>query len=115
MTIDLEQLGIHRISVPSPFFGGQTNVFLIEGPPLTLVDAGPNSRRALQALAEGLERLGHRLEAVQRIVITHPHADHYGLVAAVASPSRAEVYAHRANRYWIEGFNALQSEKRRAN
>lgn len=115
MVIDLEQLGIHRIDVPSPFFGGQTNVFLIEGPPLTLVDAGPNSRRTLQALVEGLERRGHRLEEVQRVVITHPHVDHYGLVEVVASRSRAEVYAHRANRYWIEGFNALQSEKRKAN
>jgi len=32
---------IHRISVPTPFYVGPVNVYLIEEDPLTLIDAGP--------------------------------------------------------------------------
>jgi glyoxylase-like metal-dependent hydrolase (beta-lactamase superfamily II) len=67
------------------------NLFLIEDEPLTLFDAGPNSGTSLEELRQGLDRLGHQIEDLQRIVMTHQHIDHIGLVQIVATRSGAEV------------------------
>jgi glyoxylase-like metal-dependent hydrolase (beta-lactamase superfamily II) len=67
------------------------NSYLIEDDPLTLIDAGPNTGTALDALERGLHARGYRLEDLQRIVITHQHMDHIGLVQLVADRADAEV------------------------
>ncbi|HLM28105.1 MAG TPA: MBL fold metallo-hydrolase [Thermoleophilaceae bacterium] len=85
--------GIHRIAVPTPFAVGRVNVFLIEDDPLTLVDAGPNSGSSFDELQRGVEALGHRLEDVELVILTHQHIDHLGLIGLVASRSGAEVAA----------------------
>ena len=44
------EAGIHRLAIPTPFAVGRVNCYLIDDEPLTLVDAGPNSGRALDEL-----------------------------------------------------------------
>src|SRR5262245_12703397 len=85
---------VHRIRVPTPFYVGPVNVYLIQEDPLTLIDVGPRDDASIAALREGLSRLGHRLADIQRIVITHAHADHYGLARVVAEESGATVFIH---------------------
>lgn len=85
--------GIHRIALPTPFAVGRVNVFVIDDDPLTLVDSGPNSGTSLDVLERGLEALGRRVEDIQRIIVTHQHMDHIGLVQIVADRSGAEVLA----------------------
>jgi glyoxylase-like metal-dependent hydrolase (beta-lactamase superfamily II) len=67
------------------------NSYLVEDDPLTLIDAGPNTGTALDALERGLQERGYRLEDLQRIVITHQHMDHIGLIQLVADRADAEV------------------------
>jgi glyoxylase-like metal-dependent hydrolase (beta-lactamase superfamily II) len=98
--------GIHRLSLPTPFMVGRVNVYLIEDDPLTLVDAGPNSGKALDELEQALAARGHRVEDLQRIVITHQHMDHLGLVGILARRSGAEVCALDALAPVVEDFNA---------
>src|SRR6185312_13756907 len=74
--------------------------------PLTLVDVGPNSGRSLDALEKGMAEHGHRLEDLERIVITHQHTDHLGLVKIVAERSGAEVCALDLLAPIVEDFNA---------
>jgi len=69
------------------------NVFLIEDQPLTLVDAGPNSGTSFDELQRGIAGLGHSLEDIELVIVTHQHIDHLGLVDLVASHSGAEVAA----------------------
>lgn len=85
--------GIHQMPVPTPFAVGRMNAYLIESPRLTLVDVGPNSDRALAELERHLADLGHGIEEIELILITHGHLDHVGLVEAVVGRSRAEVAA----------------------
>lgn len=85
--------GIHRIALPTPFRVGRVNVYLIEDEPLTLIDAGPNSGTTLEELETGLAELGHAIEDLQLIVITHQHLDHFGLAALLARRSGADVAA----------------------
>jgi glyoxylase-like metal-dependent hydrolase (beta-lactamase superfamily II) len=84
---------IHRLPIPTPFRVGRVNCYLIDDDPLTLVDVGPNWGAALVALEDAVREAGRRLGDLERIVITHQHADHLGLVGIVAERSGAEVCA----------------------
>jgi glyoxylase-like metal-dependent hydrolase (beta-lactamase superfamily II) len=88
-----EAAGIHCLAIPTPFAVGAVNLYLIDDEPLTLVDAGPNSGVALDELEVGLERLGHRIEDIGLLVLTHQHMDHIGLAAIIARRSGGEVAA----------------------
>ena len=87
---------LHQISVPTPFPVGPVNVYLAEGAALTLVDAGPRFEQAREALKNGLIDLGYRVGDLRRLIVTHAHADHYGLASELARVSGAEVWAHSA-------------------
>ena len=82
---------IHCLPIATPFAVGRVNCYLIEDDPLTLVDTGPNSGKALDELDMALRAHGHRIEDLDRIVITHQHLDHLGLVGILARRSGAEV------------------------
>jgi glyoxylase-like metal-dependent hydrolase (beta-lactamase superfamily II) len=85
--------GIHRLAIPTPFMVGRVNAYLIEDSPLTLVDSGPNSAKALDELEQALAALGHAIEDIELLVISHQHMDHFGLASILARRSRAEVAA----------------------
>jgi glyoxylase-like metal-dependent hydrolase (beta-lactamase superfamily II) len=84
---------IHRLSIPTPFMVGRVNCYLVQDDPLTLIDCGPNSGKALDELERALGGHGRRIEDLERVVITHQHMDHLGLVDIVARRSGAEVCA----------------------
>ena len=42
--------GIHCLPIPTPFAVGRVNCYLLEGDPLTLIDAGPRSEQSLASL-----------------------------------------------------------------
>jgi glyoxylase-like metal-dependent hydrolase (beta-lactamase superfamily II) len=91
--VTAEAAGIRRLAIPTPFAVGSVNLWLVEDDPLTLVDCGPNSGEALDELETGLRELGRRIEDLERIVLTHQHFDHVGLVGILARRSGAEVVA----------------------
>jgi glyoxylase-like metal-dependent hydrolase (beta-lactamase superfamily II) len=84
---------IHTLPIPTPFAVGRVNCFLIDDDPLTLVDTGPNSGKSLSDLEEQLRVHGRKVEDLERIVITHQHSDHLGLVGVLADRSGADVCA----------------------
>ncbi|MGH2852974.1 MAG: MBL fold metallo-hydrolase [Solirubrobacteraceae bacterium] len=87
------QQGIHRLAVPTPFAVGRVNAYLIEDEPLTLIDSGPNSAKALDELEQALAARGHAIEDLELLVVTHQHIDHFGLAAILARRSGAPVVA----------------------
>ncbi|MBA2506271.1 MAG: MBL fold metallo-hydrolase [Thermoleophilaceae bacterium] len=107
---DAAAAGIHRLSIPTPFAVGRVNTYLIEDSPLTLVDSGPNSGKALDELQRGLAGLGHAIEDIELILVTHQHIDHIGLVDIVASHSGAEVAAIEAAVPFISRYSDAAAE-----
>jgi glyoxylase-like metal-dependent hydrolase (beta-lactamase superfamily II) len=85
--------GIHRLAIPTPFQVGRVNAYLIEDSPLTLVDSGPNSAKALDELEQALAAHGHAVEDIELLIVTHQHIDHIGLAPILARRSGAEVAA----------------------
>ncbi len=95
---------IRVLRIPTPFQVGRVNCYLIEDAPLTLIDSGPNSGKALVELERQLDALGHRLEEVELLIITHQHIDHLGLADIVAQRSGAEVAAIDVVVPFVENF-----------
>jgi glyoxylase-like metal-dependent hydrolase (beta-lactamase superfamily II) len=102
--------GVQRLAIPTPFAVGRVNVYLIEDEPLTLVDAGPNSATSFDELQRGLAGLGHPLEDIELVILTHQHIDHLGLVSLVAEHSGAEVAAIDAAVPFVEGYSVEAQE-----
>ncbi len=94
---------LHAIELPTPFPVGPVTVYLAEAPsdapdePLTLIDTGPLTAETQGALESGLHRLGYSLADLDRILITHAHADHFGLAADLVAASKAQVLTHPWN------------------
>jgi len=85
--------GISRLRIPTPFAVGRVNCYLLEDDPLTLIDTGPNSGKALDELQSQLGERGHSIDDLELVIITHQHIDHLGLVEIIAQHSGAEVAA----------------------
>jgi glyoxylase-like metal-dependent hydrolase (beta-lactamase superfamily II) len=96
--------GIHCLTIPTPFPIGPVNCYLIEDEPLTLVDTGPNSGTALDALERALRKLGHGLEDLELIVLTHQHVDHIGLLEIIVERSGAQVAAFAGLAPWLADY-----------
>jgi glyoxylase-like metal-dependent hydrolase (beta-lactamase superfamily II) len=96
--------GVHCLAIPTPFAVGRVNCYLIEDEPLTLLDAGPNSATSLTALEAALAEHGRRVEDLERIVVTHQHIDHIGLVDILAKRSSAEVCALDLLAPWLRNY-----------
>jgi glyoxylase-like metal-dependent hydrolase (beta-lactamase superfamily II) len=90
---------LHAVELPTPFPVGPITVYLATAPgePVTLVDTGPRTSRTRATLDAGLARLGCAVPDLERIVITHAHADHFGLAAELKAESGAEVATHPWN------------------
>jgi glyoxylase-like metal-dependent hydrolase (beta-lactamase superfamily II) len=100
------------LSIPTPFYVGDVNVYLIKEDPLTLIDVGPKTPQASAALREKLARNGVQLTDIRRIVLTHAHEDHCGLAKTVRDEAKnAEILVHQ----WETGhlFGRLARDEHR--
>ncbi|HWD63543.1 MAG TPA: MBL fold metallo-hydrolase [Solirubrobacteraceae bacterium] len=103
---DAAAAGIHRLPIPTPFLVGRVNCYLILDDPLTLVDTGPNSGTSLDELEQALAGFDVRVEDLERVVLTHQHMDHVGLLHILSRRSGAEVVALAPLRPWLADYSA---------
>jgi glyoxylase-like metal-dependent hydrolase (beta-lactamase superfamily II) len=100
------------LSIPTPFYVGDINVYLIREDPLTLIDVGPKTKEATETLRRKLSAHGVKFSDIRRIVLTHAHEDHCGLAKQVRDEAKdAEILVHE----WETGhlFGRLAHEEHR--
>lgn len=86
---------INRIELPTPFVLNKVNCYYIHDSVPTLIDAGVGTDEAFKVLSAGITECGGSGEATKRIILTHAHADHIGLLSRIVNLSKAEVFIHR--------------------
>ena len=94
--------GVFRLVLPLPFPGlNAVNAFLLTGDAgATLVDCGlrnpqPDGDHGWADVTSALEAAGSTLGAVERLVVTHTHIDHYGMAARIVEETGCELWMHR--------------------
>ena len=104
-------LDIFAIGVPQdrPVRTGPTWTYLFENEGLNMVDAG--SAGSYQALAEGIEQVGIRVRDIDRVIITHGHADHDGAAKQLVEEADAELWAHDVYAHLLP-FNPWEIQSR---
>lgn len=85
---------INAIGVPQSWDTplGPTWSYIIEHDELTVLD--PGCYGSIDSLKDGLEYLGHSLESVGSVIISHGHMDHDGNTKELLARSGAKLYAH---------------------
>lgn len=99
---------IHAIELPLDWAPGSTQVYLIEGQPLTLIDTGVSTPASRAALSAALDSLGYGLADVERVVVTHAHRDHFGFVEGLREAGAdLECCVHEADAERVERYNEI--------
>lgn len=100
---------VERWGVPTPFPVGDVNCYYLPGRVPALIDPGPRTKEAWDALAKRIH--GKR---VRRVVFTHHHVDHSGLAARLKRELGVDVAAHRIDgsvlAHWGEGGEERQRD-----
>ena len=93
--------GIFRLVLPLPFPGlKRVNAYLLrDGDAYVLVDCGifdPGNDRenGWLDLQEAVRACGAEPERIDRLVVTHPHIDHYGLAGEVVERAGSDLVMH---------------------
>lgn len=79
------------------------NSFIIDGPTLTLVDAGVSGCE--EKIFDYIRSIGRSPEEISLLILTHSHPDHIGGASAVRQATGCMVAAHAGERAWIEDVN----------
>jgi glyoxylase-like metal-dependent hydrolase (beta-lactamase superfamily II) len=107
-----DEYGIHQIPIVSRMFGFVVNSFFVEKPYPTLVDVPPDQRGYLNKLQFGLGKVGYSINDVRRIIVTHPHFDHFGAARTIAETSGADIWVSEGGARWLEDFQGeIRSEE----
>jgi glyoxylase-like metal-dependent hydrolase (beta-lactamase superfamily II) len=104
--------GVHRIPLPLPNDGLRAiSVYAIEQPDgLVLIDAGWSIPESLAVLDESLAALGHRLDEITDVYVTHIHRDHYTQAIELRRRFGTRVHLGAGERPGLELLSELRTD-----
>ncbi|MDQ4143411.1 MAG: MBL fold metallo-hydrolase [Actinomycetota bacterium] len=104
---------IFRLVLPLPFPGlDRVNAYLMrDDDGITLVDCGiydpaPDRDHGWVDLVAALEVCGVGPADVGRLIVTHPHIDHYGMAARLVEEIGCELWMHEASEEELQMYEA---------
>ncbi|MFQ5578918.1 MAG: MBL fold metallo-hydrolase, partial [Anaerolineae bacterium] len=101
----------HRIELPTGLPVPSVNVYLFTEPEPALVDTGTKYPPALQALQAGLAQHGLAIADLARVIISHPHVDHFGLAGYIAAHSPARIHVLQDSVPWLVNYPPMWRER----
>lgn len=85
---------------PTTFPIGTMNSYLFLEPEPVLIDCSVHNDEALSSLVSGLSSHGLKLSDLKKVIITHAHSDHMGLIGPLSEQSDAEIWVNSISRPW---------------
>ena len=86
-------VSVGRVEFSVEWPPGHVAAYHVDGPELTLVDAGMDEQQGREELREGLADRGYDLADVDNLLVTHPHIDHIGQTNTLIEAADPSVYA----------------------
>jgi len=111
--------GIFRLVLPLPFPGlNRVNAYLLAGDDPALVDCGiylidVEADHGWPDLVAALDATGVSPAAVKRLIVTHPHIDHYGMAGRFLKETGADLFMHSETQRDLEIFRDPDTVKAR--
>ncbi|MBP6788750.1 MAG: MBL fold metallo-hydrolase [Candidatus Promineofilum sp.] len=96
-----------RIELAIGWSMGSVNAYLFTHPEVILVDAGVKSEACWAELVDGLAANGVAVGDISRVVVTHPHVDHFGLAGRIVAESDATVWISELGAPWLTAMPAM--------
>lgn len=99
---------VFMLKVPVPINVAAVNLYLFAGEVPTLLDAGTNTPGVIEAVHEGMKKVG--IKQLEQVLITHWHVDHAGAAGTFAKEGARIIVGSRDYQEWAsfvggEGFN----------
>nr|MDO8135125.1 MBL fold metallo-hydrolase [Candidatus Njordarchaeum guaymaensis] len=95
---------VYLIQVPSLFPVGATNSYLVNSGEPSLIDVGLKSRKSHETLLKELGSLNLAPKDIQKIIVTHAHVDHFGLIHKLQEDSSCDVYVHAEDFEFVSDY-----------
>ena len=93
----------YMITLPMPFRLEHIHVFaLVYDGQVALFDTGLNIPESFSKLEESLRTIGKSIHDIDRIFITHSHADHCGMAGRIKDISGAIIYMSKISKQFIQ-------------
>ena len=96
--------GIHQLRISTPVPELKVNVYFAEKPIPTLIDTPPDGAFCLNELNAALLARGHSVKRIERIIVSHPHWDHFGGARTITEMSGAEVWVFEGASHRFENY-----------
>lgn len=91
-----------RLELPTGLAVGSVNSYLFTEPEPILVDTGVAGQASWEALVHALAQHGLSVADLSRVIITHPHVDHYGQAGKIAAHSDADIWICDLGAAWLQ-------------
>lgn len=105
--------GVFRLVLPLPFPGlSSVNAYLLPSDDgAVLIDCGifnpdPTNDHGWKDLQAAVDASGERISNIKRLVITHPHIDHYGMAGRLRRTTGCELWMHKRSYEELEIYRA---------
>ncbi|MFC1909904.1 MBL fold metallo-hydrolase [Chloroflexota bacterium] len=89
--------GLYLLKLPlDKFFPGHINSYLLRDKTgYVLIDTGWDTKSAFSSLKTQLAEIGVSIEQISKILLTHSHTDHAGMVGRIKKLAGATIYMHK--------------------
>ena len=97
------EVTVHPIIVPTKFSLKSFNFYLVEqANSLTLIDGGIQTEECWDSFNKALSENGYNVSDLTKILLTHNHEDHIGIVNRITALKDVPVYAHKDSIYRLK-------------
>jgi glyoxylase-like metal-dependent hydrolase (beta-lactamase superfamily II) len=95
---------VFLIQVPSLFPVGATNCYLFNSGEPSLIDVGLKTNKSYETLIRELSSINLAPKNIGKVVVTHAHVDHFGLIRKLQESSSCDVFVHAEDFQYVSNY-----------